>query len=348
MPDVSLEQLIALNDEIASLVRAGIPLEAGLQERGRDLPERLSEISFRLATRMSQGETLAAALGAEGNRFPPSYRIIVEAGLKAGRLSAVLEAHSSFARSLLELRRRIGLAFLYPLIVVALAYGLFLVFLLEMVERWRTAYDSFRIPIHGGLQLLLQLRDSIAYWGWILPVCLVVLVVWWVATGGADSLNFSGPGAPLGWIPGMKKFGRHFRLANFSGLMALLVEQQVPLKEGIVLAAEATGDRELQLSATQLAADLERGHSLREHVGGGAAFPPFLRWLLGRGSEQGPLGPALHQASAMYRRRAESEAEWFKFLMPVLAGLVIGGGATLAYTLALFVPLSQLWQDLAQ
>ena len=34
---VTLDQLIALNDEMAALVRAGVPLERGLIEAGRDL-----------------------------------------------------------------------------------------------------------------------------------------------------------------------------------------------------------------------------------------------------------------------------------------------------------------------
>ena len=34
MGSVSLDQLLALNDEIAALVRAGIPLEKGLTELG--------------------------------------------------------------------------------------------------------------------------------------------------------------------------------------------------------------------------------------------------------------------------------------------------------------------------
>ena len=35
---VTLDQLIALNDEIAALARAGVPLDQGLLHLGRDLP----------------------------------------------------------------------------------------------------------------------------------------------------------------------------------------------------------------------------------------------------------------------------------------------------------------------
>ena len=45
---ISPEQLIALNDEIAALIRAGIPLELGLRELGGDARGALSRISLQL------------------------------------------------------------------------------------------------------------------------------------------------------------------------------------------------------------------------------------------------------------------------------------------------------------
>ena len=51
----TIEQLIALNDEIASMARAGVPLELGLRELGGDSAGRLREVSQALSDRMSAG-----------------------------------------------------------------------------------------------------------------------------------------------------------------------------------------------------------------------------------------------------------------------------------------------------
>ena len=155
---ISAEQLIALNDEIAALIRAGIPLELGLRELGGDTRGGLSRISSQLSDCMSRGESLPEALAAEGNRFPRAYRAIVEAGLRAGRLPAALEAVSSFTWEMLDFRRKLGLAALYPLTVFALAYGMFLLFLAEIVSRYQSAYETFRIPLSGLLQFFVTIR----------------------------------------------------------------------------------------------------------------------------------------------------------------------------------------------
>src|SRR6185437_8000132 len=79
-PTITLDQLVALNDEIAALVRAGLPLERGLREVGGDLPGRLGTTMTALAGRLSRGASLPEAIEAERARLPRIYRAIVEAG----------------------------------------------------------------------------------------------------------------------------------------------------------------------------------------------------------------------------------------------------------------------------
>src|SRR5262249_55250381 len=160
----------ALNDEIVSLVRSGVPLEMGLGELGRDSAGALQEISQSLAAQMNAGASLAEALHAEEGRLPVTYRTVVEAGIRAGRLPAALEAISNYARELVDLRRRITLALLYPFIVVVLAYLLFGVFIVQMVRRFRETYELFRLPMHWLLAVFSQVTEWVAHWWWVPPM----------------------------------------------------------------------------------------------------------------------------------------------------------------------------------
>jgi general secretion pathway protein F len=96
-PPITLDQLTALNDEIAALVRSGVPLETNLAEIGEDLPGTLGKITMLLAQRASRGESLPQLIAECSAQFPPVYRAVVEAGLRAGRLSAALESLSGTA-----------------------------------------------------------------------------------------------------------------------------------------------------------------------------------------------------------------------------------------------------------
>jgi len=144
---VRLDDLIALNDEIAALARVGLPLERGLVQLGRDLPGELGRITAALGERMSRGESLPQALDAEGERIPKLYRAVVATGVRAGRLPVALEAVANYARSYAESRRAIGLALWYPLIVLTLAVVLFALVVARVLPRFLALFESLRLPV---------------------------------------------------------------------------------------------------------------------------------------------------------------------------------------------------------
>lgn len=342
-----LDELIALNEEMISLVQAGIPLELGLREMGNELPDRLGKISTRLADKMERGSSLAEAMESEGSRFPKVYRVIVEAGIKSGKLTVALEEMSNYAWELFHLRRQIGMAMVYPLIVFSLAYGLFLVFLFEMLARFNVAYEVFRLGEPGPLQFLNKMESTVMYWGLVPPLLLFVFVILWMRTGSSQLLNFKGTSRLIGWIPGVQKIANYYRYGNFSELMSLLIQQNIPFAESIVLAAEATGDDELVKSANlmaerHLSSRFETGDTTKEY-----GWPPLLTWLLTTKNHQGELSLALKNAADMYRRKAAHYTRWFRVLFPIFTGTIIGGGTVLCYSLVLFLPFSDMLKQLA-
>lgn len=345
---VTLEQLVALNDEIAALVRAGVPLESGLLEGANEFPDRSAEIARSLSSKMQSGASLSDALHAEGDRIPRAYRTVVEAGLRAGRLSVALEAIANFSRELLEIRRQIGAAFVYPLIVCALSYGLFLVFMIDLVDRFRDTYETFRLTIHGPLASLIWVSDNLRYWAWIPPVLLVVAILWWRRTRSARVLGLYGTSGLLGWIPGVYAIGRNFQYANFAELLALLLEHDVPLDEGLRLSADATADASLRRSAWRLADVVEQGGSREDELAAcQTGFRPYLGWVLVQSARGARPVRLLRHAATFYRRRAAKQTNWFKVVFPMVIALVIGGGVTLVYVASLFGPLAVFWSDMA-
>lgn len=340
---VLLDQLVALNDEIAALVRAGVPIEAGLSEFAADRAGEAGQIGARLAEHMAAGASLSEALDQEQGRLPEVYRAVVKAGARAGRLPAALEAVSTCARELLELRRQIGLALLYPLIVCLLAYGLFVTFLVDMLARFRETYSVFHLPVHGALAPLVWLADRVAWWWYWPPLLLLGAVVYWFSSRRAGELGRVGG---LRFIPGMGRLARDFRYASFADLLALLIDHEIALPEALRLAGEASGNVQIRRGADNLAATVERGGTIADAGYRESGFPPFLHWVLAQASRGSrPVGLLRHAAS-VYRRRAYGLLRWIKVTFPMLAAAVIGGGATALCALALFGPLTTFWKDL--
>ena len=344
---VSLDSLIALNDELVALTRAGMPLESGLLDLSTDLPGRLRKVVATLGARMERGETLPDALAASGDDLPPVYHAVVRAGLRSGRLPVALEGLSTFARGYSEARRSIGLALWYPLFVMLLAYALMIFLTTTVIPRFLVVFRSMGLPTHAPIRALAAMGETAWFWGPILPAGVLVFLVAWSLSGRSRVLGGRRADGILRWFPWLGSMMRGFEAASFADLLALLVEHRVPYPEALMLAGDASGNPALARSSRELAAGIERGVSPGEALKGPTAFPPLLRWLLATGPQQGDLVAALKQMAGRYRGQARHQADKIRVFLPTLLLLGLGSTATLLYALALFVPLTTLWMGLA-
>lgn len=344
---VTLDRLIALNDEMAALVRAGVPLERGLVRAGEDLGGRLGAIVDAVGARLAEGERLPEALERSGHALPRIYRAVVEAGLRSGRLASALEGMADLARGYAEARRAAGMALLYPIMVLSLAYGLFLLFVVQIAPRYAEGFAVLRLPPMRLLDGLTRMGETVAIWGPIAPALMAVLLARWAWSGRSVALDAGPMGGLLGRLPVIGPMIRSFRSAQFAELLALLIDHRVPLDEGIVLAAEASGDRATRRAADALAEGLRRGEGPAAPRGpGSGSIPPLLAWTVTAGRLQGDIPAALRHAAANYRRKAEARAEVLRTALPTLLMLGLGAGAVLLYSLLVFVPMTTLWDEI--
>ncbi len=344
---VTLDQLIALSDEMAALVRAGVPLDRGLVAAGRDLRGRAGRLAERLGERVGQGDALATALEADGDAVPEFYRAVVEAGIRSGRLSKALEGLAAYARSFADTRRAIGLALLYPVLVLLLAYGLFVMFVVWVAPRIAETFATFHLAGVSVLDVLRWLGDRLIYWVPIVPVAVLLLVIGWLHSGRASALRPGRLSGLLGLVPGMRSILDLSQTADFADLLALMVEHGVPLGRGIALAAEATGSPKLRAAAAEVALRMERGDPGDGAATGPGGLPPMLAWVIATSGARGPLAPALRHAAATYRSCASRRAEALQAVLPSVLLCAVGAVAGVVYILAVFTPVIALWRELA-
>ncbi len=351
---ITLEQLIALNEEMAALVRAGVPLEQGLAALGGEMPGRPGQLAELLASRMDAGESLPQILAGEAGRFPPVWRAVVQAGLRSGQLAVALESLSETARRTAELRKLVAAGLVYPIIVVTLAYALFVWLLVWLAPLTLQAH----IDLTGDSDVLLRTFDWLgqtAVW-WALPLPLATLILlgaWWRRSGrllwSRQVASTPSRRKRSFWRRGVgfRRTLQNGRIGAFAEVLALLVKQQIPMHDSVVLAAEASGDRRLAQASRQLADRLQSGQALEGSKDLVAGLPPLLGWLLMDGGRQPDLSEILTRSAAVYRDRAARAASWTAVYLPMVLTVFVGGTATLLCMLAIFTPIARLLYNLS-
>ena len=314
-PAVSLDDLIALSDEIAALVRSGVPLDRGLLELGRDMPGRLGRLAAAVADRTAQGEPLDEALDQSAGGLPEICRAVVTAGLRAGRLPAALESLAASLRRLHQTQRAVAAGMLYPLLVLAVAWAFFAFFTAWVAPVLAESFHGLRVRGAGVMAPLLWCGRGAWLWG---PAGEVVLLALAFLGCGSTRAALAGSGGTARlWarLPWMKGMIRASRAATLADLLALLLENRVPLGEALRLAGAASGDSQLAAAALDSAAAVERGGETSRSAaappdGVPPVLPPLLNWLIA-GSRQDPtLLPALRHAAEGYHLRASVRPSW--------------------------------------
>ena len=345
---ITIDQLLALNEEIAALVRAGVPLERGLVVAGRDLRGRLGGIATALSRRLNSGESLPEALEGERQSIPPLYRAVVEAGVRSGQLPIALEGLAKYVRGYAEARAAIGLALWYPLMVLTLAYALFVGLVSAAVPRFVTAFDFLGLGMAAPLRLLSWVGETVPYWWPVGPILLLFLAIAWARSGRAARFQ-AGSQSWLLTFPWMKSILANYETANFSELLGLLLEHRVPYPSAL----DSRRGVDRRRAANPGCASIGRGDSRGESAAAALAtidrrtFLPILRWVLATGQEQGSLVTALRNLADVYRKRAQYQADKLSVFLPTILMIAIGASATLFYGLTLFIPLTKMLRELA-
>ena len=343
---VTLEQLSALNREIATLIRAGVPLESALTAMGGELPRDLRRVTDALAQRLSAGESLETALDAVGANLPRVYKGVMKAALRSDRPAAALEALATALARLDTMRRSILSAMVYPILVAFAAWLGFVLYAAFIGPRTWAALDDFGL---GGRTIgtIRSVSEAAATWGVVVPLALfAVTLFWWYQTSRA-ALGASAVSRILfAWVPFMPRLLRDTRAAVFLDVLTVLIESRVPFGEALRLAADVTGDKKTLRAASILADRLESGRPPAVADFRNAGFPPLFGWLLLGGATRGDLLPSLRHARETYHRRARFDAEAVRGFAPIVCTGIIGGIVAAAFILAVYVPYVSLMLSL--
>jgi type II secretory pathway component PulF len=345
-PAITLEQLIALNDEIAALVRAGVPLDRGLAAVGQELPGRLGRFARKLSEQLARGESLTAALADPHSKLPPLYRAVVEAGIAAGRLPAALESLAGSLRRLVQTRRGVVLSLIYPVILFLVAWSLFAMSASLAAPAVYNSFHDLHFPGGESFHWMARLGASARIWGPLGPALLLLLGgLWWLGSKAAAVAQGERATWAFGWLPGMSRMLSLSRTAVFVEVLKLLVENRLPLDQAVTLAAAAAGDAALIDAAQQYAAAIRRGEPVP--ASGLRGLPPLLNWLIAGGQRNDTLLPALRHAADDYLRRAQYQAELARIMLPVFVTCVLGALIVAAYGLGILTPYTMLLRSLA-
>ncbi|MDB5309770.1 MAG: ral secretion pathway protein [Gemmataceae bacterium] len=346
---MTADDLTALNDQIAAMARAGLPLDQGLEGLAREMGRgRLRDVTETLARDLRAGIPLPDALARQTGRIPPYYANLVTAGIQTGRLPEVLTTLTMYARTVAATRATVVESLFYPAVVLVLGLVLFGTLVLLILPQFDKIFQDFGLQLPLFTQLVMSVGRH--------PVELIFIPAGVLLGGLAvawGAVRFTPRGRRV-WarlvylIPLVGPVIRAARLAAFCDLLWMLVEYGLPLPTAVRLAGAASSDPIMAARAVEIEDRLAQGMPLADAFRGQGLVPEWVAWLAASGERRGDLAAALRAIGTVYRRQVEARSVVLRTVLPPFVVIATAGFLTGVFAMAVMMPMIKLLEGLSK
>ena len=340
---VSATDLALITRQLATLVRAGLPLEETLQAAAQQTEKaRLQSMLLAVRSRVMEGHTLATGLGDFPHVFPEIYRTTVSAGEQSGHLEVVLERLADYTENRQQMQSKIQLALFYPALLTLVAVGVVIGLMTFVVPQVVQVFDNIGQELPGLTKTLIAMSDFLRNYG------LLMLVFLGLAGGGlAWLLKKEGPKRRFHEIllrlPLIGRLERGVNAGRFARTFSIVTASGVPVLDGLRIASEVMSNLPMRESVEEATRKVREGASIYAALDKSGYFPPMMVHLIASGEASGKLEEMLERAATNQEREIETLISAVMGLFePIL--ILVMGAVVLIIVLAILLPIFNLNQ----
>ena len=338
---ISTREFLVFNQELATLLKAGMPLVQSLDI----LRRRVTNPVFRsvlndVHDRVRAGSSLSESFEAHGAMFPGVYTASLMAGEKSGSLEQVIRRYVAYVKVVEGVRRKVISALIYPAVLLVLSLIVVGILVLRVVPQFGGYYEQFGQDLPLSTRVIVAISSyATAYFGLlVLVVAAAAAATWaWLKRPGererVDRLVLR--------LPLLGGVARKFATSQASRTLATLLGGGIPLVNAIDVAARSIKNRHMARELQKASQEVREGRALAAAMTDSGAFPDVSLKMVEVGEQTGALQEMLNSLSDFYDEEIETNLDRFVTLVePIL--LIIMGMVIAGLLLALYMPLFNL------
>jgi type II secretion system protein F len=326
--------LMVFTRELATLLRAGMPLDRSLQSLST-LSENavLQQTVGTVLGQVQAGKSLSEALGQHRAVFPSLFVNMIRAGEAGGVLETVLERLAEYFESSEKAREEVKSAMTYPLMLMITGGASILILLTYVLPKFTTVFADLGAAMPPSTKMIMSISDGLrAYW-WVLV--LFVGGIWYGFKRYTSTPD--GRGKYDRWKLGVPLFGdvaTKIQVSTFARTLGTMLKSGVPLLQSLDIVRAIVSNSVVAKALDAVAKDVSEGKGLAGPLERSGVFPPMALQMITVGEETGRLDDMLLVVAEHYDRDVGNAiARLMSMLGPLL--LVVMGIATAFIVIAM-------------
>ncbi|MBF0387181.1 MAG: type II secretion system F family protein [Candidatus Omnitrophica bacterium] len=342
---IKSEDVILFSRQMATMVDAGIPILQTVDA----LHEQTTNPSFKriLATVCEDirlGSSLSAAFAKHPRIFDGLFINMIRVGETGGVLTTVLERLSSYMEKTERLKRKVGGALIYPMVIVSMSMTITLALLIFVVPTFSTIYASFNRELPAMTQVLMNVSNTLKNNFPLLLVAAGAIVGAFQLFKRTESGAYQLDGLKLK-LPVFGDLLKKVAVSRFCRTLSVLLQSGVPILEGLDIVRKTIGNRVLEQVIEEVISSVREGESISAPLSRSKVFPSMVTKMVSVGEQSGQLDKMLVKVADFFDEQVDAAVETLTSLIePFIIGFL---GIVIGFiVVALFLPIISITQML--
>jgi general secretion pathway protein F len=319
---VTRDHLLAITRELATLLRAGLPLDRALEVLISLAPTvPVAQLLQTVRDDVRGGKSLSQALDEHRTVFSRFYVNIVRAGEAGGALGTVLTRLGDTMERNKDLRESVKSALIYPTILIGVAITSVMVLLIFVVPQFQQTFAQSGKALPLPTQMVIIFGTALRKYWWVM-IAIAVALVWLVRR------RLRNPAVRLRWdgrvlrMPLLGDLLRKVEVARFARTLSTLLANGVTLLAGLAIVKETIGNSVLAQALDGVTTMLREGKGFGRPLADTGVYPRLATQMILVGEESGRLEEMLNRVAEVYDREVQTAIK--RFLAVLEPTLILG------------------------
>ena len=337
---ISTEHFLLFNQELLALVRAGLPILQSFDimlERQKNL--RFKEVLTDVREKLKSGVALSDAFASYGEAFPAIYSTSLRAGERSGDLEGVLRRFLRYQKIIVNLRKRVIGALIYPSVLIILSVGMVFIMLIKVIPKFAEFYQGFGAELPWFTTFMINVSRTL---NTNLPIVIGVAIIGYFLmrrwTRGSGRVAWDRFKLNLPLAGGIL---HRFAIMQFTQSLGTLLAGGTPMVPAIEISSQSVTNQSVSRKIFGIVQNVREGEPLWRSLENTEAMSDLAVEMIKVGESTGALTEMLGNVSEFYDEEIESRltrlVSAIEPMILVFMGVVI---AILLY--AFYLPLFQL------
>ncbi len=324
---VALGEISVMSRQFAVLQNAHVPLDESLRALTQQVENQTLRNTLQaVKEQVSEGKSLADALGQFPGVFSRLYVNMVKAGESSGSLGLVLDRLADYQEKEVEARGQVMSAMMYPAVMMFANGSLIAYLILSLVPKLQKVFVSLKAKLPIYTELLIIFSEWLQRNWFVVPIVSAGIYFGfrsWVATPkGRRRFDEILLGLPI--------FGQlilRIQVSRFTQTLSTLLASGVPIIRALEITKNIISNSVIAEVLENAKQAVQEGKNLGASIEKSGRFPPLVTHMIMTGERTGQLEEMLGHVATAYEAEVTRKIESMISLIEPMLIIVMAASA---------------------